>query len=130
MFSQAHARLQSFGNFRVNVPSGWTGQLQGQTLVIKSDSVNASVAVAFAEMGEASFTDIVERLYIQMKGRGLEQDQDGDYTFMFTNLAGGESFAMITGDDKYYLVLSITGYDIEEIQDDLELILDSVDFED
>ena len=125
----ASAKIQKFGHFRVDVPSGWKGELQGQTLLVKSETVNASVAVAFAEMGEASFTDIVERLYIQMKGENLEEDEDGDYSFTFTNLAGGESFALVTGDDGYYLVLSLTGYDNEEIQEDLETIIDSIDFE-
>ncbi len=127
---QASAKTQKFGHFRVDVPSGWKGELQGQTLLVKSESVNASVAVAFAEMGEASFTDIVERLYIQMKGDNLEQDEDGDYSFTFKNLAGGESFAIVTGEDGYYLVLSLTGYDNEEIQEDLETIMDSIDWED
>ena len=127
---QVHAGTQRFGNYVVNVPSGWTGELQGQTLIVKSDNVNASVAVAFAETGEASFTDIVERLYIQMSGENLEQDEDGDYTFTFTNLAGGESLAMITGGDGYYLVLSMTGYNIDGIEDDLNTIIDSLDYED
>ena len=129
MFSQASAKIQRFGHFRVDVPSGWTAELQGQTLLVKCERVNASVAVAFAETGGASFTDIVERLYTQMDGDNLEQDSDGDYTFTFTNLAGGESFAIITGAEGYYLVLSITGYDVEEVQADIEAILDSVDFE-
>ena len=124
------AKTQKFGHFRVDVPPGWRGELQGQTLLVKSESVNASVAVAFAETGEASFTDIVERLYIQMKGENLQQDEDGDYSFTFTNLAGGESIALITGADGYYLVLSITGYDNEDIQEDLETIIDSIDWED
>ena len=130
MFSQASAKIRSFGHFRVEVPSGWTADLQGQTLIVKSEHVNASVAVAFAEMGGASFTDIVERLYTQMDGDNLEQDSDGDYTFTFTNVAGGESAAIITSAEGYYLVLSLTGYDIEDIKDDLEAILDSVDWED
>ncbi len=129
MVSQASAKIRSFGHFRVDVPSGWSGELQGQTLIVKSERVNASVAVAFAETGGASFTDIVERLYTQMDGDNLEQDSDGDYTFTFTNLAGGQSFAIITAGDGCYLVLSVTGYDIEEVQADIEAILDSVDFE-
>ena len=65
-----------------------------------------------------------------MSGENLEQDEDGDYTFTFTNLAGGESLAMITGGDGYYLVLSMTGYNIDGIEDDLNTIIDSLDYED
>ena len=32
------ANPQEFGNFRVEIPSGWTGELQNTTLVIKNDS--------------------------------------------------------------------------------------------
>lgn len=130
MCSCACARVQKFGHFTVDVPSGWTGELQGSTLVVKSNTVNASMAVAFNETGGASLADIAERLYIQMEGSDLQQDEDGDYVFTFTNLAGGESYAMITGDEDYYLVLSLTGYDNEDVQEELEAIMDSVDFED
>ena len=130
LVSPACARVQRFGHFRADIPAGWTGELQGSTLVIKSDYVNASLAVAFAEMGEASLTDIVERLYIQMKGQNLEQDEDGDYMFTFTNLAGAESMAIVMGEDGYYLVLSMTGYDNEEVQDEMMQIMDSIDYDD
>ena len=127
--SCACAGMQSFGNFRVNVPSGWSGELQGSTLVIKSDNGNSSVAVAFAQSGGASLSDIVERLYAQMGGDNLQQDEDGDYVFSFTNRAGAESIALITGDEEYYLVVSITGYD-DSIEDELDTIIDSLDYED
>ena len=130
MSSSAWSRVQRFGNFSVDVPSGWSGELQGSTLVVKSDTQNASMAVAFARTGGASLSDIAERLYIQMEGEGLQQDEDGDYVFTFKNRAGGESYAMITGDEDYYLVLSLTGYDIEELEDDFNTIMDSLDFED
>ena len=128
--SPACATVQRFGHFKVDVPAGWTGELQGSTLVVKSDSVNASLAVAFNETGGASLSDIVERLYIQMEGEDLQQDEDGDYMFTFKNLAGADSVAIVTEEDGYYLVLSLTGYDNEEVQDKLEEIMDSVDFED
>ena len=127
--SGACAEVQRFGHFKVNVPDGWTGELQGSTLVVKSNRVNASLAVAFNETGGASLSDIVERLYIQMEGENLQQDDDGDYMFMFKNLAGADSVALVTEDDGYYLVLSLTGFDNEDIQNDLEVIMDSVDFE-
>ena len=109
MVSQASAKIQKFEHFSVNVPTGWSAELQGQTLLVKSKRMNASVAVAFAETGGASLSDIAERLYTQMEGEDIERDSDGDYTFTFTNLAGGRSFAIITGTEEYYLVLSVTG---------------------
>ncbi|MBQ6775118.1 MAG: hypothetical protein IJP53_01545 [Synergistaceae bacterium] len=128
--SAALARPQAFGNFRAEIPAGWSGDLQGSTLVIKNDTAKASLAVAFNEMGEASLTDIVERLYVQMDGRDLEQDDDGDYNFSFVNMAGAESVALISGGDGYYLVVSMSGFEDEALHDDFETILDSIDWED
>lgn len=124
------ANIEAFGNFRADIPSGWSGELQNTTLVIKHDSKPASLAVAFNEMGEANLSDIVERLYIQMEGRDLEQDDDGDYNFFFTNAAGKESIALITAEDGYYLIISMSGFDDESLTSDFEKILDSIDWED
>lgn len=60
--SQVCAGVQHFGNFIVNVPRGWTGDLQASTLVVKSDSCNASVAAAVAPMGEVHFEKIIDSL--------------------------------------------------------------------
>ena len=128
--SLSFASLQTFGNFRAEIPSGWSGELQGSTLVIKHENKNASIAIAFNEMGDASLSDIVERLYIQMDGRDLEQDEDGDYTFSFVNLAGVESIALVTGSEGYYLVISMSGFENDDLQGDFEKILDSIDWED
>ncbi|MBR1486813.1 MAG: hypothetical protein IJ597_06120 [Synergistaceae bacterium] len=128
--SCASADLQAFGNFRVEVPSGWSGELQNTTLVIKNNNRPASIAIAFNEMGDADLTDIVERLYVQMDGRDLEQDEDGDYNFFFTNAAGSQSVALVTGSEGYYLVISMSGFEDENLQNDFETILDSIDFED
>ena len=124
------ADLKQFGNFRAEIPDGWSGELQGTTLVIKNQNANASLAVAFNQMGNTPLTDIVERLYIQMDGRDLEQDEDGDYSFSFVNMAGVESMALVTGADGYYLVISMSGFDNDDLTSDFEKILDSIDWED
>lgn len=127
--SVSYAKPETFGNFRAEIPYGWTGGLQGSTLVIKHENGIASLAVAFNKMGEASLTDIAERLYIQMDGRDLEQDEDGDYSFSFVNSAGAESIALLTGGDGYYLVISMSGFEDDALQKDFEKILDSIDWE-
>ena len=126
----ACARPEAFGNFRAEIPSGWSGELQNTTLVIKHKSKTASIAVAFNKLGGADLSDIVERLYIQMEGRDLEQDEDGDYNFIFVNSAGVESIALITAAEGYYLVISVSGIDDGSLSSDFETILDSIDFVD
>ena len=126
----AYADVQKFGNIIVDVPSGWEGSLQGSTLVVKSKTKSASLAIAFNSMGNANLTDIAERLYIQMGGENLEQDEDGDYSFTFKNLAGTDSIALVGGADGYYIVVSITGFQDESVHEDMERIIDSLDYED
>lgn len=126
----ASADVQKFGNIIVDVPSGWEGSLQGSALVVKSQTKNASIAIAFNKMGNADLTDIVERLYIQMGGENLEQDEDGDYSFTFKNLGGADSIALVGGAEGYYIVVSITGFQDESLQGDMERIIDSIDYED
>ena len=126
----ACADVQKFGNIIVDVPSGWEGSLQGSALVVKSQTKNASIAIAFNKMGNADLTDIVERLYTQMGGENLEQDSDGDYSFTFKNLGGADSIALVGGSDGYYIVVSITGFQDESLHEDMERIIDSIDYED
>ena len=127
--SAAIASVKAFGNFRAEVPEGWEGELQGSTLVIKHKTKKASIAIAFNQMGGADLTDIVERLYIQMDGRDLEQDEDGDYNFVFVNASGVDSIALITGNEGYYLVISMSGFEDEDLTSDFEKVLDSIDWE-
>ncbi|MBQ4468561.1 MAG: hypothetical protein IJR35_08285 [Synergistaceae bacterium] len=125
------APVQVHAEFKVTTPSGWFRQDSGSTMVIKSLDSNASVAVAFNPLGGADFTDIVERLYIQMKGTGLAQDSDGDYSFSFTHNSGAEGVAMISESDGHYVVLTLSGFqDDEKIQNDMNIILDSVEWVD
>ena len=126
--SISYAKVQKFGNFSVDVPIGWDANLQGSTLVIKSHNTNASIAVAFNRMGDADFTDIVERLYLQMDGTDLEQDKDGDYSFNFRNSSGVDGVVLVTMAEDYYLVLSMTG--VDEDNKDIDTILDSIDWND
>ena len=128
--SLAFAEIQKFDHFSVDVPEGWDSDLQGTTLIVKSKNKNASVEVAFNKMGDTDLADIAERLYIEMDGTDLEEDEDGDFLFNFVNPAGVDSVALIMGAEGYYLVLSITGFDDESIQKDLEKILDTVNWND
>ena len=122
---------QALAAFKVNLPSGWIRHDSANTMVIKSLNTNASVVVAINSMGEADLTDIAERLYVQMGGTDLAQDEDGDYYFNFVNNSGAAGFVMITREEDHYLVISVTGYqDDEKTKENVTQILDSLDYED
>ena len=128
----AIGEVQRYGSLTADVPSGWTVEQQGSVTVIKSLSNNASIAVAVNSLGDATLTDIAEHLYIQMSGKNLEQDEDGDYTFTFTNTSGAEGLAILTDSQEgRYILMSVTGYGNDEaLNDEIDRIIDSLDWND
>ena len=129
MISQASAQLQKFNNISVNVPEGGSTEQQGANLILKSGNGASSIAILFNKLGKTQLSDIVEKLYIEREGVDLEEDDDGDYSFSFKNPSDSESIALITGTDDYYLVVSMTGFEDEAIQGDLQTILESIDWD-
>ena len=129
LISQAYAELQKFDRVSVNVPNAWNAEQKENTIILKSNSSEASMEISFAKIGDEELSDVVEKLYIEREGVDLEQDDDGDYSFSFKDSSGAESIALITGTDNYYLLVSMTGFENESIQPDLESILESIDWE-
>ena len=128
----AAAEVQTVGNLTADIPAGWSAEQQGSVTVIKSITRNASVAVAVNPLGEASLTDIAEQLYIQMSGSNLEQDSDGDYTFTYTSTSGAKGLAILTdsGEGRYILI-SVSGYgNSESVNDEIDAIVDSLEWND
>ena len=128
----ATGEVRKYGSLTADVPSGWTVEQQGSVTVIKSLTDNASIAVAVNTLGEATLTDIAEHLYIQMSGKNLEQDEDGDYMFTFTNTSGAEGLAILTDSHEgRYILMSVTGYGNDEaLNDEIDKIIDSLDWDD
>ena len=127
--SAVFADPQTFGNFRAEIPSNWTGELQNSTLIIKNENKNASISIEFHKIGEASLSEIVENLCTKMDGRDLEQDDDGDYSFSFVNSDGIENIALVTCGDDYYLLIFMNGFEDNSLEKDFEKILHSIDWE-
>ena len=126
------AKVQTVGSLTADIPAGWSAEQQGSVTVIKSITRNASVSVAVNPLGEASLTDIAEQLYIQMSGSNLEQDSDGDYTFTYTSTSGANGLAILTdsGEGRYILI-SVSGYgNSEAVNDEIDAIVDSLDWND
>ena len=128
--------VRKFDYFSVKVPEGWTAQQQGATVVIKSTSSNASLSIAIASRGAASFEEIVNRLCEQMRGKELTHDKDGNYTFQYRNTAGIDCVAVLLSvkndggkDAGLYVVVALSGYDDEE-EKIIDEIIDSMEFND
>lgn len=131
MIVPSFARVRQIGNLVADIPSGWTAEQKGSVTVISHESGKASVSVAVNSLGEASLTDIAERLYTQMSGEDLEQDEDGDYTFTFTDINGLEGLVILTdSEDGRYILMSVSGYGDGGFDDEIDKIIDSLDWED
>ena len=108
----AFGEVRDFNDFSVDVPAGWSAEQQGATVVMKAVSSDASLSLAVASMGEATAEEIAQKLYEQLGGVDLEKDEDGDFSFMYLDTAGVESYVcIIDGKDGTYLVTALSGID-------------------
>ena len=131
MVAPSFAKIQQIGNLTADVPSGWIAEQKGSVTVIRHNSGKASVSVAVNSLGEASLTDIAERLYTQMGGEDLEQDSDGDYTFTFTDINGTAGLVILTDSGEgRYILMSVSGYGDAGVDDEIDEIIDSLDWDD
>ena len=129
--------VRKFDYFSVKIPEGWTAQQQGATVVIKSTGSDASLSIAIASRGAASFEEIVNRLCEQMRGKDLtHDDKDGNYTFQYRNTAGIDCVAVLFNvkndggkDTGLYVVVALSGYDDKE-EKIIDEIIDSLEFND
>ena len=124
------AEVQKFDKFSVDVPSDWTVEQNDAELMLKSQSTDASVSISLNKTDGEELSDIAERLYLKFNGDDFEQDSDGDYSFNFTNVSGDDSVALITGNENYYILFSISGFDDEKAENDLQKILSTIDWDD
>ena len=135
--SSSSSGVRKFDYFSVKVPEGWTAQQQGATVVIKSTTSDASLSIAIASRGAASFEEIVNRLCEQMKGKDLtHDDKDGSWNFQYKNTAGIDCVAVLLEikndgekDTGLYVVVAISGYDDED-EKVIDEIMDSMEFND
>ena len=130
VIASTSADVQKFEHFSVDVPSGWIAEEKNTDLTLQSQNSNASITVSLNQTEEENLRDIAERFYLNFHGEDFEEDDDGDYTFNFTNESADESVALITGNENYYLVFLITGFDNENSEKDIQKILGSLDWYD
>lgn len=118
------AAVQDFGKFRVDVPAGWTATQDGETVGIVKDDNAAAVSITYGDADGASIEEIATEFVKALKGRNL-QNNDGIYTFEMTNANGIDSKCTLTGDDKEYGLIVVTGG--ENAQEDVDAIMASLD---
>lgn len=124
-----YAEVKDFDFLAVDVPKGWTAEQQGPSMVvIKSQKSQSSLSLALSSKGNASIKEIAERLYTQLNGFDMEQDDEGDYSFYYVDKAGLENFVyVVDGDDEQYILSSSYAANDKDF-DIINKMIDSAEF--
>ena len=121
--TMAFGAVQDFGKFTVDVPAGWTAEQDGETVGIVKNDNTASMSISYDSLDGASLKEAAEAFVEALNGKGLAQD-GGAYTFTMTNANGVESKCFLSGDDKNYALIVVTG--AENAPDEVSAMIDSL----
>ena len=117
------AGVQDFGKFTIDVPEGWTAEQDGETVGIVKNDETASMSITVDTLDGSSLKECADAFVQELSGKNL-QLVDGAYQFEFTNASGVVSKAFLTGDDKNYALIVVTGG--ENAPDDIASMMDSL----
>ena len=107
---------QDFGVFKAFVPDGWTATKDGSTVSFVKDDNTSSMSITVDETEGASRKDITDAFVAEFKKTfkdvtAPQVDEDGDYMFEMTNANDVKSVVLLTGTDKEYALIVLTGVD-------------------
>ncbi|MBQ2617497.1 MAG: hypothetical protein IJG51_12250 [Synergistaceae bacterium] len=108
--TMAFAGVQDFGEFKVDVPAGWTATKDGETVGIVKDDNTASMSITVDSTDGASLKELADAFVGALNGKNLKQDGES-YKFDFDNGNGVKSEAVIVTDSGKYALFVITGRD-------------------
>ena len=129
-FLPARAEMREFEILSLDVPAGWTAEQQGATIILKAVSSDASLSLASGRMGEATLEEIAKKLYEQLGGVDLEEDEEGDVYFAYKDTAGVQCGVWVyAGAEGEYLVMASSGDD-QPGGEMIDRILDSIRYRD
>ena len=119
----AFAGVQDFGAYTVNVPAGWTAEQDGETVGIVKNDNSAAISISYDSLDGSSLKEAADAFVEALNGKGLKSE-NGGYTFTMTNANGVESKCYLTGDDKNYALIVVTGG--ENAPDEVMAIINSL----
>ena len=119
----AFGEVQDFGAFTIDVPAGWTAAKDGETVGITKNDNSAAVSITYDSTDGMTIKDLAAAFVESLKGKDLKED-NGTYTFTFTNANGVESSCVLSGDDKNYALVVMTG--IESAPEEINAMVGSL----
>ena len=121
--SAAFAGVQDFGEFKVDVPEGWTATQDGETVGIVKNDNTAAMSITVDSSDGASAKEIAEAFVAELHGKNLAASGEG-YTFDFDNGNGVKSEAIVITDGGKYALIVVTGR--ENAPSEVAAIIDSL----
>ena len=119
----AFGAVQDFGAFTIDVPAGWTAAKDGETVGITKNDNSAAVSITYDGTDGMSIKELADAFVENLKGKDLKED-DGTYTFTFVNASGVESTCVLSGDDKNFVLVVMTG--IESAAEEINAMVGSL----
>lgn len=104
----AFAEVKDFKDFTVDVPDDWTAAQDGTTVAVTANDKSAAISITVDTTDGASMKDLAAAFVEKLKGSGLEEE-DGVFTFTFTNENGVDSKAILNGEEGKFCLIVITG---------------------
>lgn len=95
-----------FRHFSLDVPEGWTASEEGAVVSVVAGDKSASLTITTDSPNGSTIEELATRFALELGGTAPEGDEDGNYTFEFH---GGNSQAMITGDEDFYMLIIASG---------------------
>ena len=107
---------QDFGIFKAYVPEGWTATKNDETVIFTKNDNTSSASITVANTEGASLKDLADAFVAEFKKSfkdvtAPQVDEDGDYMFEMTNANDVKSVVLLTGTDKEYALIVLTGVD-------------------
>ena len=93
----------------IDVPAGWQVHEGDNSVTFTAPDESAALSIIWGEMGGRTLGNIAGDLSETLAGSAPEEDEDGAFTFTFTDEAGLDSNVFVTGDGEGYVVFLVHG---------------------
>ena len=101
--------VMEFRHFSLDVPEGWTASEEGAVVSVVAGDKSASLTITTDSPNGSTIGELAAKFSLELGGTAPERDEDGNYTFEFH---GGNSQAMIMGDEDFYMLIIASGMGI------------------
>ena len=106
----AMAEVQDFEEFTIDVPAGWSTDIDEDIgIIVAADDQSAVISISAAENDGTSIEEIAKGTAKEMGGTAPQKVQEGAYTFTYKTEDGVDGKAIVQGTDELCVMITVTG---------------------